>query len=46
MFEDLMEYAKKRCDEACDSGDSIADIRYWVGYVDAPGSHRKEGERP
>lgn len=31
----LIEYAKRRLDEACRNGEDAATIRYWVGYLDA-----------
>lgn len=31
----LIEYAQRRLDEACRSGEDAATIRYWVGYLDA-----------
>ena len=31
----LIEYAKRRLDEACRNGEGAAAIRYWVGYLDA-----------
>ena len=31
----LIEYAKRRLDEACKNGEDAATIRYWVGYLDA-----------
>lgn len=34
-MEKLIEYAKKRLNEACTNDEPIEDIRYWVGYLDA-----------
>lgn len=31
----LIEYAKRRLDEACRNGEDALAIRYWVGYLDA-----------
>lgn len=31
---ELMEYAQKRLQEACNGGEDTATIRYWVGYID------------
>ena len=31
----LIEYAKRRLDEACRNGEDALTIRYWVGYLDA-----------
>ena len=34
MINELICYAENKRDEAVAQGEDIADIRYWVGYID------------
>lgn len=35
VLSSLIEYAQRRLDEACRTGEDAATIRYWVGYLNA-----------
>lgn len=44
-FELMIEKAEKKMDEACNNGESMAIIRYWVGYVDGLRAAQREADR-
>lgn len=44
-FEKMIEKAEQKMDEACNNGESMAIIRYWVGYVDGLRAAQREADR-